>query len=57
MLAEIGRRSTNQALQRADVDRRHPVLLAMLAETDVEVPRRSRWPRRRGCRGYSCPRC
>jgi len=37
MLAEIGHRSTNQALQRADVDRRHPVLLAMLAETYVEV--------------------
>jgi hypothetical protein len=37
MLAEIGRRSTNQALQRADVDRRHPVLLATLAETYVEV--------------------
>jgi hypothetical protein len=37
MLAEIGRRSTNQALQRAAVDRRHPVLLATLAETYVEV--------------------
>ena len=37
MLAEIGRRSTNQALQRADVDRRHPVLLATLTETYVEV--------------------
>jgi Domain of unknown function (DUF4158) len=37
MLAEIGRRSTNQALQRADVERRHPVLLATLAETYVEV--------------------
>lgn len=37
LLAEIGRRSTNQALQRADVDRRHPVLLATLAETYVEV--------------------
>jgi TnpA family transposase len=37
MLAEIGRRSTNQALQRADADRRHPVLLATLAETYVEV--------------------
>jgi TnpA family transposase len=37
MLAEIGRRSTNQALQRADVDRRYPVLLATLAETYVEV--------------------
>jgi hypothetical protein len=37
MLAEIGRRSTNQALQRAAVDRRHPVLLATLAETCVEV--------------------
>jgi hypothetical protein len=36
-LAEIGRRSTNQALQRAAVDRRHPVLLATLAETNVEV--------------------
>jgi hypothetical protein len=37
MLAEISRRSTNQALQRAAVDRRHPVLLATLAETYVEV--------------------
>ena len=37
MLAEIGRRSTNQALQRADVDRRYPMLLATLAETYVEV--------------------
>jgi hypothetical protein len=37
MLAEIGRRSTNQALQRADVQRRHPVLLATLTETYVEV--------------------
>jgi hypothetical protein len=37
MLAEVGRRSTNQALQRADVDRRHPVLLATVAETYVEV--------------------
>src|SRR3984893_5620974 len=37
MLAEIGRRSTNQALQRADVERRHPVLLATLAETYAEL--------------------
>ena len=37
MLAETGRRSTNQGLQRADVDRRHPILLATLAETYVEV--------------------
>src|SRR5277367_919029 len=37
ILAEIGRRSTNQALQRFAVDRRHPVLLATLAETYVEV--------------------
>lgn len=37
MLAGIGRRSTNQALQRAYVDRRYPVLLATLAETYVEV--------------------
>ena len=37
MLAKIGRRSTNQALQRADVDRRYPILLATLAETYVEV--------------------
>jgi hypothetical protein len=37
MLAETGRRSTNQALQRADVDRRYPILLATLAETHVEV--------------------
>lgn len=37
LLAEIGRRSSNQALQLADVDRRHPVLLATMAETYVEV--------------------
>ena len=37
MLAKIGRRSTNEALQRADVDRRYPILLATLAETYVEV--------------------
>jgi hypothetical protein len=37
LLAEIGRRSTNQASPRADVERRHPVLLATLAETYVEV--------------------
>lgn len=37
LLAEIGRRSTNQALQRSDVERGHPVLLATLAETYVEV--------------------
>jgi TnpA family transposase len=37
MLAETGRRSTNQALQRADADRRYPILLATLAETYVEV--------------------
>ncbi len=35
-LAEIGRRSSNQALQRADANRRHPVLLATLAEIYVE---------------------
>ncbi|MGH3419052.1 MAG: Tn3 family transposase, partial [Streptosporangiaceae bacterium] len=37
MLAETGRRSTNQALQRADVGRRYPILLATLAETYIEV--------------------
>jgi TnpA family transposase len=37
MLAETGRRSTNQALQRADLDRRYPILLSTLAETYVEV--------------------
>jgi hypothetical protein len=37
MLAETGRRSTNQALQRADIDRRYPILLATLAETYIEV--------------------
>ena len=37
ILAETGRRSTNQALQRADAERRYPVLLATLAETYVEV--------------------
>lgn len=36
LLAEIGRRSTHQALQRADVDRRHPVLLAIAV---VPAPR------------------
>lgn len=37
MLADTGRRSTNQALQRADPVRRYPILLATLAETYVEV--------------------
>jgi hypothetical protein len=36
-LAQVGRRSTPQALARAAVERRHPVLLATLAETAVEV--------------------
>ena len=37
MLAETGRHSTNPALQRANVDRPHPILLATLAETYVEA--------------------
>ncbi len=37
LLADTGRRSTNQALQRAGIDRRYPILLATLAETYVEV--------------------
>jgi hypothetical protein len=37
MLAETGRHSTNQALQRANVDRPHPILLATLAETYFEA--------------------
>ncbi|WP_190816460.1 DUF4158 domain-containing protein [Saccharopolyspora pogona] len=36
-LAGIGRRATNQALARRDVDKRYPVLLATLAECAVEV--------------------
>ncbi|SDJ97834.1 hypothetical protein SAMN04487820_103253 [Actinopolyspora mzabensis] len=36
-LARIGRRSTNQALARRDGDKRHPVLLATVAECAVEV--------------------
>ncbi|KOX11916.1 hypothetical protein ADK67_48195 [Saccharothrix sp. NRRL B-16348] len=37
LLAGIGRRSTNQALQRREVDRRYPILVATLAECAVEV--------------------
>ncbi len=37
LLAQVGRRSTPQALARSAVERRHPVLLATLAETAVEV--------------------
>ena len=36
-LAQVGRHSTPQALARSAVERRHPVLLATLAETAVEV--------------------
>jgi hypothetical protein len=36
-LAQLGRRSTAQALSRSDPDRRHPILLATLAETTVEI--------------------
>lgn len=36
-LAQLGRRSTAQALARSDPDRRHPILLATLAETAVEI--------------------
>ncbi|MFD0488547.1 transposase [Saccharopolyspora spinosporotrichia] len=35
--AGIGRRATNQALARREVDKRYPVLLATLAECAVEV--------------------
>ncbi len=60
MLAETGRRSTNQALQRADVDRRHPILLATLAETYVEVLENwcscsiKRWPVRTRVPAMNC---
>jgi len=37
LLATVGRRSTTQALARSDSDRRHPILLATLAETAVEI--------------------
>ena len=36
-VAQIGRRSTPQALVRSAAERRHPILLATLAETAVEV--------------------
>lgn len=36
-LAQIGRRSTNQELQRADPQRRYPILLAFLQRTYEEV--------------------
>jgi hypothetical protein len=36
-LAQVGRRSTARALARSDPVRRHPVLLATLAEAAVEV--------------------
>lgn len=36
-LAQVGRRSTAQALARADPQRRYPILLATLAETAVEI--------------------
>jgi Domain of unknown function (DUF4158) len=36
-LAQVGRRSTAQALARADTQRRYPVLLATLAEAAVEI--------------------
>jgi len=36
-LAQLGRRSIVQALARSDPDRRHPILLATLAETAVEI--------------------
>ena len=41
MLAKIGRRSTNQALQRADVDRRHPILLGDAGRNLRRGPRRA----------------
>ncbi len=37
LLARIGRRATNQALQRAPAERRHPVLLAFLRQAVEEV--------------------
>lgn len=36
-LASVGRRATNQALARRDIDKRYPVLLATAAECAVEV--------------------
>lgn len=35
-LATVGRRSTNQALQRRDPDRRYPILLALVAQSAVD---------------------
>ncbi len=36
-LAAVGRRSTNQALERRDPQRRHPILLTLLAQSAVDV--------------------
>ena len=35
-LAAVGRRSTSQALQRRDGDRRYPILLALVAQSAVD---------------------
>ncbi|MGH3933364.1 MAG: Tn3 family transposase [Pseudonocardiaceae bacterium] len=35
-LATVGRRSTNQALERRDPDRRYPILLALVAQSAVD---------------------
>lgn len=36
-LATVGRRSTNQALQRRDPQRRHPILLTLVAQSAVDL--------------------
>jgi hypothetical protein len=36
-LASVGRRSTNQAMQRRDPERRYPILLTLLAQSAVDV--------------------
>jgi hypothetical protein len=36
-LASVGRRSTNQAMQRRDPERRYPNLLTLLAQSAVDV--------------------
>ena len=36
-LASVGRRSTNQALERREPQRRHPILLALLGQSAIDV--------------------
>ena len=40
-LATVGRRSTNQALERRDRERRYPILLALVAQSAVDLLMRS----------------